>query len=95
MLLRHESLMYLFKQLDLWPFLRNGYVFDHGRRVPVRIQVVFSPLEWPRSRPELVQVSRKVLRVGCQSCIKFGNGDVSYLHFLPGFLFIRLKYFVE
>jgi hypothetical protein len=42
-----------------------------------------------------VQVSRKVLRVGCQSCIKFGNGDVSYLHFLPGFLFIRLKYFVE
>ncbi len=63
-LLRDESLLDLYKQLDLWPLLRNRYVIDHGRWIPVRIQVVLSSLEWTRNRPELVQVRRKVLRIG-------------------------------
>jgi hypothetical protein len=95
MLLHDGSLVYLCNQLNLWPLLRNGYVIDYGRRIPLRIQVVISSLEWTHSRPVLVQVSRKVLRVGSKSCIKFGNGDVSDLQFLPSLFFIRLEYFVE
>ena len=57
--------------------------------------MVISSLEWTCSRPVLLQESRKVLRIGSQSCIKFGNGDVSDLQFLASPFFIRLKYFVE
>ena len=96
MLPSNESLTYLRKRLDdLWPLLSNRYVINHGRRIPIRIQVVVSSLEWTRSRPEFVQVSGKVFRVCSQSCLKFGNGDVSNLHFLPGLFFIRLEYFIE
>jgi hypothetical protein len=66
MLLDHENLTYLCEQLDLLAqaLLRNRYVIDHGRRIPVRIQVVLSLLEWTCSRPVLVQVGREVLRIG-------------------------------
>ncbi len=47
-----------------WPLLCNRYVIDHGRWVPVRIQVVLSLLEWPRRRQELVPQSSKVSRIG-------------------------------
>ena len=57
--------------------------------------MILSSLEWTLSRPELVQEGRKVLRICSQCCIKFGNGDVSDLQFLPGLFFIRLEYFVE
>jgi hypothetical protein len=54
----------LCERLGLWPHLRNGDVINHGRRIPVGIQVVVSSLEWSRSREELVQVSSEVLRIG-------------------------------
>jgi hypothetical protein len=50
--------------MGLRPRLRNGEVINHGRRIPVGIQVVVSSLEWSRNRVELVQVSNQVLRIG-------------------------------
>jgi hypothetical protein len=44
--------------------LRNGDVIEHGGWVPIGIQMIVSPREWARSRPELVQERREVLRVG-------------------------------
>jgi hypothetical protein len=70
-------------------------MINHGRRVPVGIQVVVSLREWSHSRPELVQESSEVLWIGSQLGLKFGNGDVSDLQLLSGLFFICLKYFVE
>ena len=76
-------------------FLCNRDVINHGRRIPVGIQVIICSLEWSRSRPELVQDTRKVLRIGSYFGIDFGNGDVRDLHLLPSLSFIRFEYFVE
>jgi hypothetical protein len=70
-------------------------VIKHRGRIPVGIQVVVSSLEWSRSRPELVQDTREVLRIGSYLGIELGNGDVSDLHLLSSLFFIRLEYLVE
>jgi hypothetical protein len=70
-------------------------VINHGRRIPVGIQVIVSSLEWPRSRPELVQEKTEVLRIGSYLGVEFGNRDVSDFQLLPTLFFICLKYFVE
>ena len=57
--------------------------------------MVVSSLEWPRGRPELVQESKDVLRIGSKSDIEFGNGNVSDLRLLPCLFLVRLEYFVE
>ena len=70
-------------------------MINHGRRIPLGVQVVVSSLEWSHGRPELVQVTREVPRIGSQSCIEFGNRDVSHLQLLSSLFLIRLEYFIE
>jgi hypothetical protein len=57
--------------------------------------VVVGSREWPLGRPELVQESKDVPRIGSESGIEFGNRDVSHLLLLPSLFLIRLEYFIE
>jgi hypothetical protein len=57
--------------------------------------MVVSTQEWSRSRPYPLQVRNYVLRIGSNSCINFGNGNVGDLYLLPRLFFVRLEYFVE
>ena len=79
----------------LWRRLRNWDVINDRRRIPVWVQVIVSTLEWPRVRQRLVQVAGEVPRIGSQSGIEFGNGDVSDLELLPSLFLVRSEYFVE
>ena len=54
LLLHDENTPHYWERSVIWPHLRNGDVIDRGRRIPVGIQVIVSPLEWSRSRPVLV-----------------------------------------
>ena len=80
---------------QFWPLLHNGDVINHGRRIPVGIHVVVRLLEWPHVRPSFVQKTIDVPRIGSQSGIEFGNGDVSDLELLPSLFLICLEYFIE
>jgi len=77
--------------------LRNEHIINHGRWIPVGIQVVVSSLEWSIGCPVLVQESKLVFWIGGCSCIKFGYGNVRDLQLLHTgrLFFIRLEYLVK
>lgn len=66
-------------------------VINHGRQIPVGIQVVVSSLESPIDRPEIVQEGNNVFWIGGYTCIKFAYGNVRELQIPPGFFFLCLN----
>jgi hypothetical protein len=77
------------------PPLRNGNIVKHRGWVPAGIQVVVGSRERSFGRPEPVQDSRDVVRVGGYSFLKHRNWEVSDLQLPPSLCLICLEYLVE
>ena len=76
-------------------YSRNRDVVEHRGRVPVRVQVVVSFRKRTSRHKELMQPGEDIVGVGDNSCIEYGNRDVSDFHFFPSFRLVCLEDLVE